>query len=209
MSRIKGLLTTADYLPYEEYLRLLHCLHHDRLYKWEVYCKVSFCTAFRVSDVRSTHWKDVLGKNEFIKIEQKTQKARLVKINDEIRNDIQQMYQLLGKPDTELSVICNPRTGEPYSREHINRILKYFLWKYKLRIKRFSTHSFRKTFGRYVYESLGRTSDALVRLSQILNHKNIETTRRYIGLDQDDIDEVFESLSFNTAAIQFTETANP
>lgn len=209
MSRIKGLLTTADYLPYEEYLRLLHCLHHDRLYKWEAYCKISFCTAFRVSDVRTTHWKDILGKNEFIKIEQKTQKARLVKINDEILGNIQQMYQLLGKPDTELSVICNPRTGEPYSREHINRILKYFLWKYKLRIKRFSTHSFRKTFGRYVYESLGRTSDALVRLSQILNHKNIETTRRYIGLDQDDIDEVFESLSFNTAAIQFTETANP
>ena len=209
MSRIKGLLTTADYLPYEEYLRLLHCLHHDRLYKWEAYCKISFCTAFRVSDVRTTHWKDILGKNEFIKIEQKTQKARLVKINDEILGNIQQMYQLLGRPDPELSVICNPRTGEPYSREHINRILKYFLWKYKLRIKRFSTHSFRKTFGRYVYESLGRTSDALVRLSQILNHKNIETTRRYIGLDQDDIDEVFESLSFNTAAIQFTETANP
>lgn len=209
MSRIKGLLTTADYLPYEEYLRLLHCLHHDRLYKWEAYCKISFCTAFRVSDVRTTHWKDILGKNEFIKIEQKTQKARLVKINDEILGNIQQMYQLLGKPDTELSVICNPRTGEPYSREHINRILKYFLWKYKLRIKRFSTHSFRKTFGRYVYESLGRTSDALVRLSQILNHKNIETTRRYIGLDQDDIDEIFESLSFDTAAIQFTETANP
>ncbi|WP_303067686.1 tyrosine-type recombinase/integrase [Alistipes indistinctus] len=209
MSRIKGLLTTADYLPYEEYLRLLHCLHHDRFYKWEVYCKVSFCTAFRVSDVRSTHWKDILGKNEFIKIEQKTQKARLVKINDEIRNDIQQMYQLLGKPDTELSVICNLRTGEPYSQQHINVMLKWFLWKYKLNIKRFSTHSFRKTFGRYVYESLGRTSDALVRLSQILNHKNIETTRRYIGLDQDDIDEVFESLSFDTAAIQFTETANP
>ncbi|WP_416998993.1 tyrosine-type recombinase/integrase [Alistipes indistinctus] len=209
MSRIKGLLTTADYLPYEEYLRLLHCLHHDRLYKWEAYCKISFCTAFRVSDVRTTHWRDILGKNEFIKIEQKTQKARLVKINDEILGNIQQMYQLLGRPDPELSVICNPRTGEPYSREHINRILKYFLWKYKLRIKRFSTHSFRKTFGRYVYESLGRTSDALVRLSQILNHKNIETTRRYIGLDQDDIDEVFESLSFNTAAIQFTETANP
>ena len=124
MSRIKGLLTTADYLPYEEYLRLLHCLHHDRLYKWEAYCKISFCTAFRVSDVRTTHWKDILGKNEFIKIEQKTQKARLVKINDEIRDNIQQMYQLLGKPDTELSVICNPRTGEPYSREHINRILK-------------------------------------------------------------------------------------
>lgn len=209
MSRIKGLLTTADYLPYEEYLRLLHCLHHDRLYKWEVYCKVSFCTAFRVSDVRSTHWKDILGKSEFIKLEQKTQKARLVKINEEIRNDMQQMYQLLGQPDTGLSVICNPRTEEPYSREYINRMLKYFLWKYKLRIKRFSTHSFRKTFGRYVYESLGRTSDALVRLSQILNHKNIETTRRYIGLDQNDIDEVFESLSFNTAAIQFTETANP
>lgn len=175
---------------------MLRCLHNDRLYQWEAYCKISFCTAFRVSDVRSTHWKDILGKSEFIKIEQKTQKTRIVKINDDIRENIQQMYRLLGQPDPKLSVICNPRTKEPYSREHINRKLKWFLWKYKLRIKRFSTHSFRKTFGRFVYESLGRTSDALVRLSEILKHKNIETTRRYIGLEQDDIDEVFDLLSF-------------
>lgn len=201
MTRIKGQRTTADYLPFSEYLRLLRGLHKDGLYQWEAYCKISFCTALRVSDVRSTHWKDILDKDEMIKVEQKTQKIRLIKINAEIRENIRLMYQLLDHPDLNLSVICNPRTGEPYSREHINRKLKWFRWKYRLKIRAFSTHTFRKTFGRYVYESMGRTGEALVLLNQILQHKTMDITRRYIGLMQEDIANVYNSLSFNPQTI--------
>lgn len=193
----KGQLTTADYLPFEEYLRLLQNLHNDGLYQWEAYCKVSFCTALRVSDVCSTRWKDIIGKNELIKVERKTQKTRLIKINDEIRDDIQAMYELLGRPDPERTVICNPRTGEPYSLVHINRMLKWIRFKYKLQIRAFSTHTFRKTFGRYVYESMGRTGEALILLNQIFQHRDLSTTRRYIGLLQEDVAGVFDSLSFS------------
>lgn len=197
MTRIKGQLTTADYFAFTEYLRLLQELHQDGLYQWEAYCKISFFTALRVSDVRSTRWMDLLGKDEMIKVEKKTQKRRVIKINEEIRDDIMWMYELLGRPDPSLSVICNPRTKEPYSREYINRKLKWFRWRYRLKIKAFSTHSFRKTFGRYVYESKGRTAEALLLLNQILLHKNMDTTRRYIGLVQEDVVGVYNSLTFH------------
>lgn len=198
----KGQRTTSDYLPITEYWRLLQCLHNDQFFQWEAYCKISFCTSLRVSDVRTTTWGDLLNTQEFIKTEKKTKKTREILINKEIRDDIMRMHRLLGKPNRGTSVICNPRTGEPYTPQFINRKLKWFRWKYQLPIKRFSTHTFRKTFGRYVYESLGRTPDALVRLSQIFDHKNIETTRRYIGLDQVDIVQVFESLTFHALDIK-------
>ena len=197
----KGQRTTADYLPIAEYWRFLQCLHDDGLYRWEAYCKISFCTALRVTDVRTTCWKDILNISEFIKVERKTGKTRIIQINRDIRKEILQMYRVLGEPARHTSVICNPRTGQPYSSQYINRKVKWFRWKYRLQINRFSTHTFRKTFGRYAYESLGRTPDALVRLSQIFNHKDIETTRRYIGLDQEDIAQVFDSLRFRAPDI--------
>ena len=58
----------------------------------------------------------------------------------------------------------------------------------------FSTHTFRKTFGRYVYELMGRSAEGLILLNQIFRHSNLETTRRYIGLAQEDIDKVFNSI---------------
>lgn len=76
-------------------------------------------------------------------------------------------------------------------------MLKWFLWKYKLNIKRFDA-SFRKTFGRYVcVREPGHASDALsdsARYSTTKEHRKPHA--RYIGLDQDDIDS-FESLSFD------------
>ena len=39
-----------------------------------------------------------------------------------------------------------------------------------------------------------RSPEALVLLNQIFKHSTIETTRRYIGLAQEDIDKVFMSI---------------
>lgn len=194
MTRIKGQLTTADYLPIVEYQRLLQGLEKDGLYLWEAYCWLSFCTGFRASDVRSLRWKDVLGKNELVRIEQKTRKSRLVKFNRNVQEKNTALYRQLGNPDTELYIFANPRTGQPYSLEHINRLLKTYRIRYRLPIKAFSTHTFRKTFGRYVYELLGRSAEALILLNQIFRHSDLETTRRYIGLAQEDIDKVFASI---------------
>lgn len=49
----KGQATTSDYLPFEELKKLFDGLHKDKLYKWEAYCKVSYCTA--VPDIRCSH----------------------------------------------------------------------------------------------------------------------------------------------------------
>lgn len=192
----KGLSTTADYLPFDELKKLFDGLHGDKLYKWEAYCKVSYCTAFRISDVRTTTWKDILHQSELIKMEQKTKKSRLITFSQEIADNIAQLYELTGSPDLSLSVICNPHTRQPYSREYINRRLKYFRVRYQIKIRHFSTHSFRKTFARNTFEANGGTMKALSLIQKILNHKNPQTTLIYMGYVQDDINEIYNSLHF-------------
>ena len=166
MTRIKGQLTTADYLPIAEYNRLVRGLEKDGEYLWETYCWLSFCTACRASDVRTLRWKDILGKSTMTRIEQKTKKNRLIKFNRDVQEKNRFLYEMLGQPAPEQYIF----------------------------LRAFSTHTFRKTFGRYVYELMGRSAEGLILLNQIFRHSNLETTRRYIGLAQEDIDKVFDSI---------------
>ena len=196
MARIKGQLTTADYLPIEDFNRLIDGLHSEKKYLWELYCRLSFCTALRASDILSLVWKEILGKDELSKIEQKTGKVRKIKFHGSVKKKIWELYALLGKPDIFLPVICNPKTEKPYSMEYINRLLKEFRVTFRLPVKAFSTHTFRKTFGRYVYESSGRTAESLILLNSIFRHSSIEITKVYIGIRQSEIDKVYNSIQF-------------
>ena len=194
MTRIRGQLTTADYLPMDMFRKLLDALEKDGEYLWATYCWLSFCTTFRASDVRTLRWKDVLNRNRLVKTEKKTRKNRMVKFSRYVQEKTRHLYGLQGIPDVENLIFMNPQTGNPYSLEYINRLLKVFRVRYRIPIHAFSTHTFRKTFGRYVYEIMGRSAEALILLNQIFRHSNLETTRRYIGLAQEDIDKVFNSI---------------
>lgn len=196
MSREKGKLTTADYLPIEDFNRLVEGLHTDGLYMWELYCRLSFCTALRASDVLTLTWEDILEKEFLDKIERKTGKGRRITFNPSVQQKIKELYTLQGEPNKKGSPFLNPKTKMHYSLEYINRLLKGFKCRYRLSIKAFSTHTFRKTFGRYVYESNGRSAESLILLNSIFRHSSIDITKVYIGLRQAEIDKVFNSIKF-------------
>lgn len=192
----KGQLTTADYLPVEEYKKLVEGLHNDGLYLWETFCRVAFSGAFRCSDVQRLTWNEVLGMKDLVRTEIKTEKTREIYFNRNVQAKMKQLYELQGNPDKTLSVVANPQTGEPYHINWINTQLKTFRVKYRISIKRFSTHTFRKTFGRWVYDNAENKSEALVMLNIIFKHSSIEITKRYIGITQDEIKQVFYAINF-------------
>lgn len=192
----KDQLTTADYLPYNEYERFLECLRKDKLYFWELYARLSFCTACRVSDVSRFKWNQVLSKKNCVITEQKTGKTRKITFNLSVQNKIEELYELLGKPALDDYIFKSQVTGGPLTTQYINRTLKDFKFKYKIKIGNFSTHTFRKTFGRYVYEINNRSAESLVLLNKILNHSSIEVTKTYIGITQDEVNRIFDSIQF-------------
>ncbi|MFR9543598.1 MAG: tyrosine-type recombinase/integrase, partial [Rikenellaceae bacterium] len=128
--------------------------------------------------------------------EKKTGKSRRITFNSTVSQKITELYTLLGEPDKKGSLFLNQNSNKPYTLVHINRLLKQFKVKYRLQVKAFSTHTFRKTFGRYVYESNGKSAESLILLNSIFRHSSIDITKVYIGLRQAEIDKVFNSIKF-------------
>lgn len=192
----KNILTTSDYLEYSEYQRLLNCLHKDGEYFWELYARLGFCTACRSSDILNLKWEDILLKDEYVIVEQKTKKPRKITFNKSVKEKIKELYLLLGSPHKEDFIFFSRYTGKPITIQYLNQKLKEFKNKYKIKIGNFSTHTFRKTFGRYVYETYNRSAESLVLLNKILNHTSIAITKTYIGITQDEVNSIFNSIVF-------------
>ena len=104
------------------------------------------------------------------------------------------MYNKLGKPKLAEYVMSNYTGKKPISSQYVNRTLKAWIKKYNLPIQNFSSHTFRKTFGRYVYESNGRTEESLIILNRIFRHHSIKTTIIYIGLTDEEVGKVFQNI---------------
>lgn len=190
----KNSITTADYLPYEEFQRLLDCLEKDGKYKQCAYCLLSFCLALRISDTLTIRWMDILNKPDIIVTEMKTEKTRQIPISQNISNRLYDLYMLAGCPPLSEYVLYSGYTGRAMTKQYVNKLCKAWKKKYGLKIGNFSSHTFRKTFGRYVYEKMGRTDEALIKLNYIFHHTSLKITQIYIGLRKQETDEIFNSL---------------
>ncbi len=192
----KNQLTTSDYLEYPEYERLLTCLHDDNEFLWELYARLGFCTACRASDILNFRWVDILDRTEHVVVEQKTKKARKLSFNQSVQRKLKELYNLLGRPLKDEFIFISKTTGRPLTIQYINQKLKDFKYKYRIKIGNFSTHTFRKTFGRYVYDTHNHSAESLILLNKILCHSNINVTKTYIGITQDEINNIFNSIAF-------------
>lgn len=187
----KGKLKTSDYLPIDEYYRLLKCLRADKKYIWELYCSIAGCTALRVSDILRLKWIEILSDSKVVIKEKKTGNIRKINFSKKNYQKILELYKLMDEPDVFSYIIGNPESGQPYTSKHINHTLKRFKIDYQLKIKSFSTHSFRKTFGRNLYNSMPNRSEALILLMEIFKHSSPDITKRYIGLQDEEIQKAY------------------
>lgn len=191
----KNQLTTSDHLPYEEFTRFLDCLHNDGEYRWEMYARLSFCTACRASDTLRFRWKDILGVSSVTIVEQKTGKARKIPFNPSVQKSFDELWKALGCPDKKDYIMPSPKGDKPLTLQYVNMKLKEFKFKYRLKIENFSTHTFRKTFGRYVYDTNNHSAESLILLNKILNHSSIQVTKTYIGITQEEVAGIYASIS--------------
>ena len=84
-----------------------------------------------------------------------------------------------------------------YTIQRINVVFKEIKKKYNLKVDHFSTHSMRKTFGRQIVTMAGEQAEfALIKLSELFNHSDVMTTRRYLGLRTEELLETYDLLNF-------------
>ncbi|MBA2874671.1 tyrosine-type recombinase/integrase [Thermaerobacillus caldiproteolyticus] len=87
-------------------------------------------------------------------------------------------------------MIYEQKTGK-YKQFKINRELQQHRAANKIGISEIGTHTLRKTFGYHFYQ---RTKDVAL-LQEILNHSSPSITLRYIGINQDIIDNAVDDFS--------------
>lgn len=192
----KNQLTTADIMPYEKFLELVDKLHDDQEYRMELFARLQFCTACRAGDVLRFRWEDILHQNKVVVTEHKTGKTRAITFNKSVLKTFDSLYKLMGEPDKSQLIFKSPTTDGAISIQFVNRELKRIKRKYRMRIENFSTHTFRKSFGRYVYDKNNHSAEALILLNKIFNHSSLEITKTYIGITQDEINGIFNSIQF-------------
>lgn len=194
----KHSITTADYIPWDTAMNLVRKLYKDGEYRLSLLVGCGCFFGLRISDILSLTWRQILNNDSFIVIEKKTGKRREIKINTGFQAHIQDCHKALSvKDDTQFCFIN--RYGSVLSLQWINHSFKIIKVKYQLKIGNFSTHSLRKTWARKIWENenaLGRGEQSLVVLSEIMNHSSVAITRRYLGIRQQEIGQIYESLQF-------------
>ena len=65
------------------------------------------------------------------------------------------------------------------------------------------SHSLRKTFGYWAWRASNDKDKALVTLQQIFNHSSTQTTMRYIGLMDEEMSEMFNSIELGNDYVDF------
>lgn len=149
-------------------------------------------TAFRIGDLLRLRWQDVsteegtLYRHICIE-EQKTGKRQTVPINGPLRRALGDYRILCGKPQAQEYLFASTRyKSQPLSRYQAYRVIRNAAEACGLS-EHISCHSLRKTFGYHAWKQ--GTPPAM--LMELYNHSSYQITRRYLGIGQDERDQVY------------------
>ena len=193
---LKYSTTTADFLVWSDAMNLIRKLAKDGNYKMSLLIALGCFTGLRISDILALRWNQILYAEEFTIIEKKTGKQRTLRLNPQLQQHIAECYEQIQPLGINAPILVSQK-GTIFTVQRINVILKEVKRKYRLKVKNFSCHSLRKTFGRQVYNMNSENSElALVRLMELFNHSSLAITKRYLGLRQEEILQTYDCLSF-------------
>lgn len=177
---LKGSTTTADFLPWNDMLVLIQKLARDGRENFATLIALGCYTGLRISDLKQLRWSDI--QTELVLTEKKTGKLRKLHLHKDLLSFLEDV-----RPKDDNKVIY------PLSLQYTNRKLKSIASDYKLNIK-FSTHSFRKTFGSRIWSQNNYSEKSLILLGQIFNHSSVAITKRYLGIRDKEIQDVYLNL---------------
>lgn len=148
----------------------------------------------RTSDTLSLKVKDVRDKYKIHFKESKTRKVKIVEIHPSLQTDFEAYTK--DKDDEEYlfkSTMKNKDgTERPISREQAFRRLQKAAVECDLD-QSLSGHTLRKTFCYHSYQN----GTPLSVLSELLNHSSEAVTRKYIGLEQENIKQAYHAVNFD------------
>lgn len=153
-------------------------------------------TALRIGDILHLVWADVFDfdanafRKHLVVTERKTSKKNMIVINDSMLDALTRYKNELSTVLPEHFIFFGRHPETPISRTQAYRIIKQAATALHLP-DNISCHSLRKTFGYHAWVS--GASPAVLMI--IYNHSSFQITKRYLGIEQDDKDQIFKNLN--------------
>lgn len=183
----KGKRTTADYIDFDRALNAgFKLIKEEKKAVFGLYIIVSINTGLRVSDILKLKWSDFDGDRLLLQ-EKKTKKNRVIQINDNIKKALS-----FFRVDSEDFIFLSQK-GSIYSVQQINRLLRQTFYR-ESKTHNISSHSLRKSMGRRTWEVYNESEKALIYLSELFQHSSTSITRRYLGLRDEELQDVYMNL---------------
>jgi integrase len=193
---LKGSHTTTTYLEWAEFQFLIQRLEKDKDYKYCLLIATGVYTGLRISDLLNIKYSDIIGKERLVVTEKKTKKRREIKINKDLRELVERVFQLQNKPNSDTYMFINRFGTKPIDKSYVNVQLKRIQRKYRIKLDaNLSTHFFRKTLGRRVISVNDNSEMSIYLLMELFGHSSPQITKRYLGIRQQEIFDVYDALS--------------
>lgn len=155
--------------------------------------KVSLNSGLRCSDVIKLKVSDIRYENGTMRdditiIEKKTNKKKIFRFNIELRNELDNYTKNM----KQFEYVFQSRNGvnQPLTRIQVYRFINEASKVVGIS-NSIGTHTMRKTFGYHHYKKYGDVA----MLQTIFNHSSPSITLRYIGISQDEINDMYEEFS--------------
>lgn len=167
-------------------------VQNDRNY---LMAKVQLNTALRLSDVINLRVVDFLYpsskfKNYLYVMEKKTGKRKKIMINTLLAQSIKEYIQE-NQLQLEDYLFSTPRHRD----RHITQTQAHRIYQAaakSLHLEKFNSHSLRKTWGYHAYKE---TKNIAI-IMQVYGHVSLKDTFRYIGITQEDMNNMYKKIKF-------------
>ncbi len=144
-------------------------------------------TGLRISDILTLKVKDVNGEHINIR-EKKTGKQKMVLIHPQVKKILKEYTE--EKLKDEYIICSREGCNKPLTRSQAYNILNNAARCVSIE-GNIGTHTMRKTYGYHYYK---KTTNIVI-LQQLFNHAHPAITLRYIGINQDILDDEMKKFS--------------
>jgi integrase len=196
MSKL-GQITTTSFIDWNDFISLITRLEKDENYKFCLLISIGVFTGLRISDLLTLTYSDLLNNETFTLREMKTKKQRSIKVNKDLKEIVSRIVSKSNITNLNQLIFINKYGTKSIDKSYVNVKLKELVKKYRIKLDgNVSTHTFRKTLGRRVMEVNNYSNESLVLLMELFGHSSMSITKRYLGIREQEIHNVYDSLTF-------------
>ena len=192
---LPGQRTTTTSMDWGDFKSLIGKLERDGEFKFCLLITIGVFTGLRISDLLQLRYSQFENTEILTVQEKKTKKTRRIKINPDLKEIIIRVRDKIGVIDPNQFIFINRYGTKPIDKSYVNVKLKGIVKKYDIVLEgNVSSHVFRKTLGNRVLRLNNYSGESVILLMELFGHSSPAITKRYLGLREREIHDVYDSL---------------